>query len=477
MGEVRHLEPQKGQHVLLTIRGCTSCVNEITKTVEGGGCATVNENGEYHSTKSVNPLTLVSKALSHSEQIVLVRSSYNCLKSRNACKHDESYHTWKDATYLGEKVGNPNLHQEKEASKYVKRATYLFSSFKGDTVIEPLLEEIRTTKGQERKAKLEQLGTELRHEEKHVPFNHELEQLHIELRVCTETGSGLKCEMEASEELVVHDAAVLGGSAQTTMLDQLGNGDRCSYGACPPGSMMTECLANQCQSPSRFQRKNQQSDLCYASQVEGFENGDKYGPPRGGAFSCIKETAQGHDTPIVSGRVGTEGLFFRTGTQSKAHVTGHMQWHVTVPSPGTCVPELGDGLYIGMGVSEADACLPNGPDLDLGVLFFTNAHQVFGNKEISDAHRLAHADPLTKLSTGHPETVGGQAPVILDALEQQQVNAFEGERHNSDSSDASTAKHMSEEHFYQHSLQAPVRTYFCLAYRPGSRQIVCGRLK
>jgi len=505
-----------------------------------------------------------------------------------------------------------------------------------------LLEEIRTTKGQERKAKLEQLGTELRHEEKHVPFNHELEQLHIELKVCTETGSGLKCEAEASEELVVHDAAVLGGSAQKTMLDQLGNGDRCSYGACAPGSMMTECLANQCQSPSRFQSKNQQSDLCYASQVEGFENGDKYGPPRGGAFSCIKETAQGHDTPIVSGRVGTEGLFFRTGTQSKAHVTGHMQWHVTVPSPGTCVPELGDGLYIGMGVSEADACLPNGPDLDLGVLFYKCAsgvgmkvgsssdcqllnyrtygkwknshdistwvqysgdnqdgsgggddewffirldaarqlgvthiavtthiygcekspktdvpfsqlegafmrfasgpvdkdnfkgvetfaymdidvsmakanskgaimavlflenpqdhplpvekrefvekgredalaqvgqrwqigfladpirssnsytlhnsygqvgHQVFGNKEISDAHRLAYADPLTKLSTGHPETVGGQAPVILDALEQQQVNAFEGERHNSDSSDASTAKHMSEEHFYQH---------------------------
>merc|ERR1719238_2554237 len=47
-----------------------------------------------------------------------------------------------------------------------------------------------------------------------------------------------------------------------------------------------------------------------------------------------------------------------------------MQWHVTVPSKGTCVPELGDALYIGSGVTEADPCLPNGPDLDLGMIFY-----------------------------------------------------------------------------------------------------------
>merc|ERR1712151_1367926 len=294
----------------------------------------------------------------------------------------------------------------------------------GDTVIEPLLEEIRTTKGQERKAKLEQLGTELRHEEKHVPFNHELEQLHIELRVCTETGSGLKCEMEASEELVVHDAAVLGGSAQKTMLDQLGNGDRCSYGC----------------------EKSPNTDVPF-SQLEGAFMRFASGPADKDNFKGV-ETFAYMDIDVSMAKANSKGaimaVLFLENPQD--HPLPVEKREFVEKGREDALAQVGQRWQIGF---LADP-IRSSNSYTLHNSYGQVGHQVFGNKEISDAHRLAHADSLTKLSTGHPETVGGQAPVILDALEQQQVNAFEGERHNSDSSDASTAKHMSEEHFYQH---------------------------
>jgi len=85
--EVRHLEPEAGQHLLLTLRGCTSCENELTETVEWGGLVLMNEDGEYHSTKSINPVSMVKKQLKdNKEQIVMVRNSYDCLNRQDACK-------------------------------------------------------------------------------------------------------------------------------------------------------------------------------------------------------------------------------------------------------------------------------------------------------------------------------------------------------------------------------------------------------
>jgi hypothetical protein len=267
------------------------------------------------------------------------------------------------------KAGTPM--RETAKTKNVERATYMFSSYKGDSVIEPLLEEVRVG-GAGSKEKLTIVGKELRHEEKHIPFNHELEQVHVDLFICSESGSGLSCE-RSGESLVIHDGAVLGGSTGTSMLDQLGDKDICSTGICSTGTFNTECTPGECTSPSVFNRYNQQSNLCYGTETEGaFSSTNKSGrpaPPT--SFSCIKEIFNGQATPIVSGAAHTQGLFFRTGTNSKAHITGHMQWHVTVPTPGTCVPELGDSFYIGMGVAEADPCIgTEGPDLDLGMIFY-----------------------------------------------------------------------------------------------------------
>merc|ERR550537_1155348 len=69
------------------------------------------------------------------------------------------------------------------------------------------------------------------------------------------------------------------------------------------------------------------------------------------------------------------GLFFREGSYSKAHVTGAIQWHVTVPAIGGCMPVLEDALYVGMGIDEADMCGNDGVDLDLGIVLYQCAAQ------------------------------------------------------------------------------------------------------
>merc|ERR1719188_130146 len=47
--EVKHTDKTLGsnQHVVLEVQGCTSCENDITRTVEWGGLLAVDETGHY----------------------------------------------------------------------------------------------------------------------------------------------------------------------------------------------------------------------------------------------------------------------------------------------------------------------------------------------------------------------------------------------------------------------------------------------
>ena len=130
-----------------------------------------------------------------------------------------------------------------EKRVHVERGTYAFSSTMGDKIVAPLLEKATTPEvaanEAEMEATLRSIGVALHNQEKHIPFNHKLEQLRIELQVCTVksgmfSGGGLSCT-DPEDLLVVHDEAIFAKAAgMHTMLDQIGDTDICTVGQCSP---------------------------------------------------------------------------------------------------------------------------------------------------------------------------------------------------------------------------------------------------
>merc|ERR1719230_784492 len=95
----------------------------------------------------------------------------------------------------------------------VKRSTYTFSSYRGDVTIDHELEEIQNpANAAQKRGLVGQLGVSIQAEEKHIPFNHKLEQFEIQLMVCddpAEGDRGLKCQAP-QEKLILHDQALFG---------------------------------------------------------------------------------------------------------------------------------------------------------------------------------------------------------------------------------------------------------------------------
>jgi len=420
--DVVHKEKAPGKHVKLTFKGCTSCPNDGTATVDWGGLSTVNENGDYHGgSRSTlgsvgNALGIAGMAKGGGEEIVEVRQSYKCLggrftgyskigatghgvhHARTSCLADPEWNTWTTPTKAialeAQQAGfvakrNPETGEYGDAPVPglpvgVTRATYAFNSKKGDTIVEEelLAMDAASDPAAKRTAQSDLIHS-LEAEEKRVPFNHKAEQVHIALQVCTDQPDGsMHCE-DSVEQLVLHDQALVGAaSGQHLTLNEIGDADICTVGHCGPGSSKTVCR-RQCTTAQRGRPLNSQPNICRASTV----NLDPaYQTPADGMWSCVQEQRMvdgawtdilvQHDIPMQQpgGQVKqvpvANGLFFREGTESKAHITGGIQWHVTVPAVGGCTPVLQDALYIGMGVDEADICPSGKADLDLGIVLY-----------------------------------------------------------------------------------------------------------
>ncbi|CAJ1331096.1 unnamed protein product, partial [Effrenium voratum] len=118
--------------------------------------------------------------------------------------------------------------------KYVKIYKYKYSSFKFDASI---LNEVVTMAGEAagnhstvdgafvhaHEAEELKILKELREQEKRIPFNHKLEQIHMHIYVCDESGRGLACPAQPTETLLVHDAALAFDSSKTSTFDELGD--------------------------------------------------------------------------------------------------------------------------------------------------------------------------------------------------------------------------------------------------------------
>ncbi|CAJ1353070.1 unnamed protein product, partial [Effrenium voratum] len=96
-----------------------------------------------------------------------------------------------------------------------------------------------------------------------------------------------------------------------------------------------------------------------------------------GEFNCLVErlyTSSGYkdlflNKPGTGGREGS-GFLFR-GAEAKGHVTGHINWHLSVPRAGHCEPFLQDVAYVGIGVDECDKCRGGEVDVDIGMVLLS----------------------------------------------------------------------------------------------------------
>mmetsp|Transcript_75401 Transcript_75401/g.180103 ORF Transcript_75401/g.180103 Transcript_75401/m.180103 type:complete len:832 (+) Transcript_75401:48-2543(+) len=364
---VHHTENAgKQQHVVLELVGCTSCENDQTGDVEWGGLLGIDETGNYRDMYRRSRTITDNFGSAHAGlegRVPIVETPMN---PRGYISYPRTFSTEQ----------TPRADQ-----KYVKIYKYKYSSFKFDASI---LNEVVTMAGEAagnhstvdgafvhaHEAEELKILKELREQEKRIPFNHKLEQIHMHIYVCDESGRGLACPAQPTETLLVHDAALAFDSSKTSTFDELGkHSGMCTYGPCMTHAgmqmgkenhvmtwtMCTGCTEARCGSASRASPRS--SD-----------------PAPSGEFNCLVErayTSTGH-VDLMSRKPGTGGTegsgFLFRGAEAKGHVTGHINWHLSVPRAGHCEPFLQDVAYVGIGVDECDKC-PNGEvDVDIGMV-------------------------------------------------------------------------------------------------------------
>jgi len=379
--EVVHTDkdPGSNQHVVLELEGCTSCANDLTETVEWGGLLPTDETGSYRKMYrgSSNEDNFGKKHFFRGDRTPIVQSKTT--KSGNPPVFDFAA------------TGTKN-------QKYVKRYQYKYSSYDFDAKIEPEAKQIAkeaVTDNETINAHFvamhkddeTHLMQELREQTKHVPFNHKMEQLHFNVYVCSEAGGRLDCPPTPQETLIVLDGALVVESSATMLLDQLGAlTGFCSYGPCAkskgishkgwtwPYTMCSACGASPCKAA-----RTEPSERLHSLSKLGPENW----------FNCMVErlyTKSGYadallqsDTDYHPEARRGHGMLYH-GTSSPGHVSGHINWHVTIPKTGECTPFMDDVAYVGIGVDECDKCGGQGVDVDIGVLLLSCGHDASSDK-------------------------------------------------------------------------------------------------
>jgi len=371
---VHHTENTPGKHhVVLEVLGCTACENDFEDFVEWGGLLAVDETGSYRKMYTAGRVdNYGNRHFGMGDRKPIVEAPVPPKSHRYIYPR-----TW---TFQG----TPSPKQ-----KYLKQFSYKYSSFRFDDKIladveelakEAVSEHTNVNPGFVQKHQAQELKIlqELRDQEKHIPFNHKLEQMHMHIYICSEQGSGLVCPSAPAETVIVHDGALAFDSGKTSNLDELGKHTaKCAYGPCMrsrslpdekgeavPLTMCSGCGDTKCAPHSRT--------TPHASMPSILKDG------QGNLFNCMVERAYTGDQHVdmlfqQEGKGGREsaGFLFR-GASSKGHVTGHINWHLTVPRAGECEPFLQNVAYVGIGVDECDKC-PNGGgvDVDIGVVLLS----------------------------------------------------------------------------------------------------------
>mmetsp|Transcript_64635 Transcript_64635/g.208129 ORF Transcript_64635/g.208129 Transcript_64635/m.208129 type:complete len:819 (+) Transcript_64635:59-2515(+) len=371
---VHHTDKQEGSnlHVVLELEGCTSCENDKTISVEWGGLLAVDEGGNYRKmyTGRYNTDNWGKGHFRRGDRKPIV-----------ARKRSQT-----QVPPVFDFASTPEAEQ-----KYVKLYKYKYSSYTFDSKIEPEARELAEDAVDENrhvdqsflamhKQNVTELLQELREQTKHVPFNHKLEQVHINVYVCEEKKGGLACPDIPTESLIVHDGALVVASSRTTLLDQLGTKTSpCTYGPCRkkngiefkdrvvPYTMCSECGSSICK-----KSRTEPSPSLHSLSKAGRENW----------FNCIVERTYNQDGSVKmdllqqsdddtdpKSRPG-HGLFVRTGG-SPGYVEGHIDWHLTIQPQGHCEPFLQDVAYIGVGVDECDACPGGKVDVDVSAVLMS----------------------------------------------------------------------------------------------------------
>ncbi|CAJ1412250.1 unnamed protein product [Effrenium voratum] len=363
---VHHLEKGEPKHIVLEMAGCTSCENDRTRFVEWGGLLSIDESGQFRKMyrKGVNMMGFSVPKDNFGEWHARMGDRKPLVEGAEPAKSSHRYpRKWSaDRVPAGEQ-------------KYVRTYKYKYSSFQFD---ETILGDVKTMAAEaatehstvdgafvhEHEAEELKVLREIREQEKRIPFNHKLEQMHMNMYVCEERGAGLICPTTPAETILVHDSALAFDSAKSATFDELGkNSPNCFYGHCSAGerglTMCSSCTSDRpCGSHSRTQPRG------------GIEQG---------TFNCLVERAYTDSGYVdvlptkpgpTAGGFQSSGFLFR-GSGSRAHVTGHINWHLSVPRAGHCEPFLQDVAYVGVGVDECDKCPGGEVDVDIGLVLLS----------------------------------------------------------------------------------------------------------
>ena len=196
---VHHTGKTPGQHIVLEVLGCTACENDYEDHVEWGGMLSMDETRSH-------------------------RKMYNSMKLDN---FGHQHRSIGDRTPIVESLienvqGYPRIYDFQSTpatkQKYLKQFQYKYSSFRFDQQILDEVEKLAKEAVSENttvdasfvcKHQKEELAIlkELRGQEKHIPFNHKLEQMHMYIYICSEQGDGLVCPPTPAETSIVHDGA------------------------------------------------------------------------------------------------------------------------------------------------------------------------------------------------------------------------------------------------------------------------------
>jgi len=196
--------------VVLEVVGCTACENDYENMVEWGGLLAVDETGSYRKMYKHNRVD--NYGMPHMQ----MGDRKPILQSPVKQPGRQFYpRAWAFET-------TPQWEQ-----KFVKQFKYKYSSFRFD---EKILDEVETMAKEavaegpdnvnarfihEHKKEELEILKELRSQEKHIPFNHKMEQMHMHIYICSEEGGGLRCPPTPAETLIVHDGALLFDSGIT----------------------------------------------------------------------------------------------------------------------------------------------------------------------------------------------------------------------------------------------------------------------
>jgi stress response protein SCP2 len=399
----------KGSHIVLQMKGCTSCDNDWEDFVEWGGLLAIDESGSYrkmYTASRQDNFGAIHWNMGDRTNIVFAP------ERQSRYQYGRRYGKGLQYQQYPRRWTNDLYKVPRQQQKFLKQYEYKYSSYRFDEFILPDVQKMAQASLQSNGSNGMTAGFvhqhqsdeikilhELREQEKHLPFNHKLEQVWMDVYVCQEVqGGGLRCPPKPAESLIMHDGALMFDSADTALFDQLGE----SAGQCTFGNCMTA-----------RGRLGQMSDgtpltMCSGCTSQKCGHQTRAYPPwsqrQEGHFNCLVERmyepGRAEDLLLQKGDGGmnqTEGfgsgLFFRKASGSVGHVEGHINWHLSVPRAGHCQPFLQDVAYIGIGVDECDKCRRDAGavDIDIGLLLLS-CNQDPNSKSLGNAGQCAYYD-------------------------------------------------------------------------------------